>query len=37
MRAAKTIHGAYGAEARETRRLFNELEKLSRTIVERVD
>lgn len=37
MRAAKTIHGAYGAEARETRRLFNRLKKLSRTIVERAE
>lgn len=37
MRAAKTIHGAYGAEARDSRRLFNRLKKLSRTIVERID
>ena len=37
MRAAKTIHGAYGAEAREVRGLFSRLKKQSRTIVERVE
>ena len=37
MRVAKTIHGAYGAEAREVRRLLTRLEKLSQAIVERVE
>ena len=36
MRAAKTIHGAYGAEALAMRRLFNTLKKSGRAIVERV-
>jgi len=37
VRVAKTIHGAYGAEAREMRRMLNSLKRQSRTIVERVE
>jgi hypothetical protein len=36
LRDAKTIHGAYGAEALEMRRMLNTLKKQGRAIAERV-